>query len=320
MRQDAVKSDAAHCEGIALAHARTFALASALLPSEKRRGAFAVYAFCRTADDIVDSTATAESSADAAARLSAYREAAMRALHDTSGSPELRELAWAVRRFSVPRAALESLLSGVGRDLSPVRYRTWTELADYCAAVASSVGEMCAAVFGVAGGSGEHERATRHARTLGLAMQLTNILRDVGEDAARGRCYLPDEDLALFDLARDDVLTGRITDAHDRWSSFMALEIARARGLYREAVPGIALLARDAQRCALACAAGYAEILTAIERGGYDTTARRATVSSWSRGRVFVRSWLRLAPAFPSPSDRSAGRAVTGVLAPGRGR
>src|SRR5690606_1019222 len=107
--------------------------------------------------------------------------------------------------------------------------------------------------------------------TLGVAMQLTNILRDVGEDARRGRCYLPDEDLAMFGLTRDEVLQDPDLASDERWRPFMAFEIGRARALYQAATPGIWLLAPDAQRCASACARGYASILSAIERLDYDT-------------------------------------------------
>jgi phytoene synthase len=142
-------------------------------------------------------------------------------------------------------------------------------------------------------------------------MQLTNILRDVGEDAGRGRCYLPDEDLERFSLSRDDVLAARPLERSPSWRELMAFEITRARELYREAVPGIALLRRDAQRCALACASGYAAILGAIEDHRYDTLTRRVVVGPLTRARVLVRSWLRLPPQFPPPTchQANAGRA-----------
>ncbi len=289
--------DAAVCEQIAFAHARTFALASHLLPRAKRRAAYAIYAFCRTADDIVDVTGAGTSPDAAAAGLGAWRAAVRDALEHDAPHPVLRELRAAVVDFGVPAGAIEALLDGVERDLRPQRYASWPELARYCEGVASSVGEMCVAVFGVVGGPAETERARHHARTLGLAMQVTNILRDVGEDAARGRCYLPAEELALFDLTHDDVLSHHLEDRRDAWRAFMAFQVARARLFYRDALPGIALLERDAQRCALACATGYAEILSAIEQIGYTTFARRAVVRPTVMLRVLTRSWLRRPPA-----------------------
>jgi len=212
-------SDARICARIVLAHARTFALASRLLPPEKRRGAFAVYAFCRIADDIVDRAGGAGQLSEAERELDAYGAEVRRALDDASSRPVLRELSWAVRRFAIPRSALEELLRGVAVDLRVAQYDTWSDAERYCTGVASSVGEMCVAIFGVIGGDPEHQEAVRQARALGIAMQLTNILRDVGEDAERGRCYLPVEDLDRFGFSVDDVLTKRARRMGSSWQS-----------------------------------------------------------------------------------------------------
>jgi phytoene synthase len=190
----------------------------------------------------------------------------------------------------VPAGVLDELLEGVARDCAPSTYATWPELYRYCVGVASTVGEMCACVFGIAGGEEERRRAVTHARVLGVAMQLTNILRDVGEDARNGRCYLPEEDLAAFGLSRRDVSAGvRPTD--ERWRSLMTFEIARARSLYACAMPGIALLSPESQRCASACAIGYAGILGAIEEIGYDTFATRARLGIGARAAVAWNVW-----------------------------
>lgn len=295
--------DAELCARLASRHARTFTLASRLLPADKRRGAYAVYAFCRTADDIVDLAGYGHRT-DVRSRLEAYRASMHRAFEEPSDDPVLRELVHAVSAFAIPRGALDELVDGVLRDLDPTSYERWEDLASYCEGVASSVGEMCAAIFGVAGGPTERSEAVARARTLGLAMQLTNILRDVGEDARRGRCYFPAEELALFDLTRDDVLKGQMTQRWDRWRSFMAFQIARARSLYRESLPGIALLCPDARRCAMACASGYAEILSVIERMDYDSFSRRAVVQPGVFLRVLARSFLMRPPRLPDAGDR----------------
>lgn len=283
-------TDAPTCERIVREHARTFALASRLLPREKRRGAFALYAFCRIADDIVD-LADARDPGAAARALVAYAGGLTDALDGRPDAPVFRELAWAVQRFEVPGALLHELLRAVARDLEPVRYRSWPELTGYCEGVASTVGAMCAHVFGVPGAPGAMPRALRYARTLGVAMQLTNILRDVGEDARRGRCYLPDEDLAMFGLARDDVLHDPGLAADERWRPLMAYQVGRARSLYEAARPGIALLAHDAQGCARACSEGYAAILGAIEQNGYDSISSRARIPAWSRATILWDAW-----------------------------
>jgi phytoene synthase len=149
---------------------------------------------------------------------------------------------------------------------------------------------MCTYVFGVAGDDRVRHRALAHARTLGVAMQLTNILRDVGEDARNGRCYLPDDDLARFDLRRADVLAG-VPAGDPRWRGLMRYEIDRARSLYECAMPGIGLLAPDARRCAAACATGYAGILRVIEENGYDTFNARARLGARARAAVLWSAW-----------------------------
>jgi 15-cis-phytoene synthase len=306
-------SDAAYCERIVFRHARTFALASRLLPREKRRGVYAVYAFCRAADDLVDLAMNESQPASARERLAAYERVAtyrdVRAVDD----PISRELVWAMDRYSIPTDPFLSLLGGVARDLEPSTYPTWSDLQGYCHAVASSVGEMCTAVFGVPGERANFERALEHARVLGLAMQLTNILRDVGEDARRGRCYLPDEDLARFSIERGAILAGEALSRRDAWERLIAFEIARARDLYIEALPGIALLSADAQRCASACTAGYAAILEVIEQNDFDTITRRAVVPPTIRARVLLRSWLGMAPVVtsrPEPADAEGASAA----------
>lgn len=298
------RADASHCEAITRSHARTFALASSFLPARKRRGAFAVYAFCRLADDIVDRSLTGDPDPTRLAQeLDLYRAGVAEALAGRPDGPVFRELWRCVSEFGVPAEVLDELLNGVACDLAPARYSTWAELTSYCEGVASSVGSMCTYIFGVVGGSDVRERAVRYARTLGVAMQLTNILRDVGEDARRGRCYLPDGDLAVFGLSSERVLSDPSLRHDPQWAAFMRNEIARARALYRAASPGIALLEPDAQRCARACADGYAAILGAIERNGYDSFSVRARVGNWARAGLLWTVWRSGAEHPPVGTD-----------------
>lgn len=319
-------ADAAYCERVVRTHARTFTLASYFLPAAKRRAAFALYAFCREADDLVDS-APVRDGPSVARQLGEFRERLAHALAGRPAGALFRELTWAVGEYGVPDAVLHELLDGVARDLRPARYESWAELARYCEGVASSVGEMCTYVFGVPGDGGARLAALRYARALGVAMQLTNILRDVGEDARVGRCYLPREDLSRFGLDAERVLAAAAPSesgyavrpsvalvCDERWRALMAFEIDRARGIYAGATPGIALLSPDTRRCASACARGYAGILTAIEQNSYDTISRRCRVGSWSRvaalwgalrdggGRPTARDW-DAAPASPVRGD-----------------
>lgn len=284
-------NDARACRLLTAQHARTFSVASWLLPERKRRGAFAIYATCRTADDIVDASGLRH--ADGARALRRFREAAFRALEQRADEPILRELARTCHEFDVPVAALAELFDALERDLRNVEYQAWSDLEAYCEGVAGSVGEMCCSIFGVAADvGGRKSTAVTYGRALGVAMQLTNILRDVGEDAARGRCYLPAVELAGYGLDRHKVISGTVRTDWGAWREFMAFHVARARALYARALPGIPLLETDAQRCALACAAGYAKILDAIEDADFDTLSGRVSASRATLLGVAWRSWL----------------------------
>lgn len=284
------KLDAQHCEAITRAHARTFALASSFLPPRKRRGAFAVYAFCRLADDIVDRN-RGKDAERLQAELDAYRAGVSEALNGRPEGPVFRELWRCVNEYAVPADVLEELLNGVACDVQPQRYATWAELSKYCEGVAASVGAMCTYIFGVVGDESVRERALKYARTLGVAMQVTNILRDVGEDARIGRCYLPDDVLSAFGLSAERVLNDPTLKDDPKWVAMMRHEVSRARALYRAASPGIALLEPDAQRCARACADGYAAILGAIEANGYDSISVRARVGNFARAGLLWTVW-----------------------------
>ena len=302
------RSDERACRLIAATHARTFFIASRLLPERKRRGAYAIYATCRTADDIVDSRGLRAD--DGAMALRRFRDATFQSLNERASDPILRELSRACDEFHVPPEALTELFAALERDLGRLELQTWEDLENYCEGVAGSVGEMCCAVFGVAGDlGGRKSAAVACARTLGVAMQLTNILRDIGEDATQGRCYLPTEELARFGIDRTRVLARTAHLEANTWRDLMSFQVARARDLYRQALPGIALLQRDSQRCALACAAGYAKILDVIEQSGFDTVTRRVSASRMTLLGVAWRSFWGKLPALGG--DRPSGPAAT---------
>lgn len=299
-------ADARYCERLTRRHARTFYLASLLLPGAKRRGTYALYAFCRLADDLVDGSPAGESHLPLPRQLDNYRHRLDTALRGSPEGPVFRELAWAVSHFGLPVAALHELLDGVATDLIRSRWDTWPELERYCQGVAGSVGEMCVGIFGAAEGTTGVALVAR-ARALGVAMQLTNILRDVGEDARRGRCYLPAEELARHALTPDEILSGHVDAADARWQAMMRFEIERARRWFAAARPGIASLEPDAQRCAHACAMGYSRILVAIERSGYDSLRHRATLGWMERTAVLGRCIFGVTGSAPatSPDDQA---------------
>ncbi len=266
-----------HCEHITKSHSRTFYMASSLLPAEKRRAVRALYAFCRVSDDLVD-----RAGGDPRTALGAWRAKLT--------GPRLSErdpvaLAWADTRLRhrIPDCYEQQLLDGVARDLDTGRYATFEELAAYCYGVASTVGLMTMYIAGFSG-----REAIPYAVKLGVALQLTNILRDVGEDWQAGRFYLPQEELAAFGLDEADVDAGRV-DA--RWRRFMRFHIERNRRLYAEASPGIAMLNRDARLAIAAAANLYQAILEDIERHDMDVFSRRAHLSGWNKLRRLPAVW-----------------------------
>lgn len=274
-----IKKAYEHCESITAKHSRSFHMASALLPPEKRRAARALYAFCRVTDDIVD-----EGGADCQEQLELWRR------HVLTNEPPTDDpiaLAWtdARHRYEVPVRYAEQLIEGVTRDLTQNRYATFAELTEYCYGVASTVGLMSMHIIGHRG-----MEALPYAIKLGVALQITNILRDVGEDWRMGRLYLPQEELDFFNLTEEDIARGEVTDA---WREFMAYQITRNRMLYAEAMPGIAMLDRDGRFAIAAAAELYRAILLDIEEHDYDVFRRRSFVSTWGKVRRLPTIWWR---------------------------
>jgi phytoene synthase len=284
------------CASITRRASKSFYLASSLLPEPKRNAVRTLYAFCRTVDDIVDEPGTS----DRRARLDEWRGIS------TSGIAPAGNLvaeAWvdALRRYHIPRQYAVQLIDGVARDLDGHRYETFDDLSTYCYGVASTVGLMAMYVVGF-----RSTDAVPYAIKLGVALQMTNILRDVGEDYRRRRLYLPRQDMRRFGVDEATIAAGRPTD---RWREFMRFEIARTRQLYDEAWPGIALLDADGRLAIGAAAELYRGILAAIEKNDYDVFNRRASLGAWAK---LVRippllTRLRLAAWLTVPDDRRYG-------------
>ncbi len=255
-----------HCDEITRRYSRTFYMASGLLPAEKRRGARALYAFCRVTDDIVDEFADKD---EARKALIAWRLRVSEA-HPPTGDPVA--LAWADTRarFNIPCGYAEQLIDGVARDLVQSRYETFDDLAAYSYGVASTVGLMAMHIIGFSG-----EEALPYAVRLGVALQITNILRDVAQDWSAGRLYLPLEELENFGLHESDIHRGVVDD---RWREFMRFQISRNHQLYNASLEGIALLDADGRFAIGAAAELYRAILTDIENHDYDVFSRRAHV------------------------------------------
>lgn len=268
----------AYCDDITAQHSRSFHLASGLLPRDKQRAVRALYAFCRITDDIVD----CHERENVDATMQTWHQ---HAFAYNPPADNLAAVAWADARaqFHIPSRYAEQLVEGVSRDLRQTRYENFDELATYCYSVASTVGLMSMHIIGFSG-----PESLPYAIKLGLALQLTNILRDVGEDWRRGRLYLPAEELLAFGLTEDDLAIGVVDD---RWRHFMRFQIARNRQLYAESWPGIYMLNEDG-RFAIAAAAGlYRAILEDIEAHDYDVFNRRAYVGTWGKLRRLPSLW-----------------------------
>ncbi|HEX7974263.1 MAG TPA: phytoene/squalene synthase family protein, partial [Anaerolineales bacterium] len=258
------------CAEITRRHSRTFYLASGLLPVGKRRAIRALYAFCRVSDDLVDQART-DTTLSTAARLEDWRSRTTCPRRDETDPVAL---AWSHARqsYQIPWRYADQLIGGVAMDLRQASYSTFTELSTYCYGVACTVGLMSMHIIGYAGAE-----AVPYAVRLGVALQMTNILRDVGEDARNGRVYLPEQELAAFGLGQADVKVGRVDG---RWREFMRFQIERNRSLYADAWPGIALLDRDGRFAVGAAAELYQAILRDIENNDYNVFHRRASVSA----------------------------------------
>jgi phytoene synthase len=255
-------------------HSKTFFLSSLFLAPEKRRAVWAVYAFCRTADDIVDRVAPA---GDRLAAIAAWEQGLLDAYaglaDDPTGpasAPIYAAFADAARRFDIPIEPALDLLRGARMDVTVRRYETYDELREYCYLVASTVGLLVMPVLGTISPA-----AARYGIALGRAMQMTNILRDVGEDARMGRIYLPLEDLRGFGCTEASVLDGVVDE---RFRELMRFEIARVRLMYAQAEPGIALLAPESRYTVQLALSLYRRILERIEANRYDVFTRRAYV------------------------------------------
>ncbi|HSJ88385.1 MAG TPA: phytoene/squalene synthase family protein, partial [Anaerolineales bacterium] len=221
-------------EKITAGHSKSFHFASGLLPEEKRASVRALYAFCRTVDDIVDESADGQREA----QLDYWRTMVKTA---SFADDDLIAAAWSdtLSRYHIPRHYALQLIDGVARDLSQSRYQTFEELATYCYGVASTVGLMSMYIVGF-----HTNEAVPYAIKLGVALQMTNILRDVGEDYRNGRLYLPREELVYYGIQESDIADGHMTH---NWRQFMKFQIERTRQLYAESWAGVKLLEREGQ-------------------------------------------------------------------------
>lgn len=252
------------CRDVVRTHGRTFYFGSQLLTLDRRRAIHAAYAYCRIADDIVDRAPASGFSLAERALL------AWEAELDRPRDPVAIAFATARRQYDIPLQPVLDMLAGLRMDLAPRRFATWDELRLYCYRVAGTIGLIAAPIFGC-----QDEASMPRAVDLGIAMQLTNILRDVAEDGRMGRLYLPLEDLATYGCDPDALVAGRVSGDV---AGLMQFEIGRARELYASSRPGICALSPAGRLTTVAISHLYAKILNRIEESDYDVFGPRAYV------------------------------------------
>ena len=271
-----------YCHRQTRRNARSFYFASIALPAEKKRAAYAVYAFCRYADDLVDRAASTDGLDAILARLADDFDRMTAGTMETP--PFAPAFAWAVKRYGLEKQPFLDLIEGVSMDLGTVRIADWTQLRGYCYQVASVVGLMMARIFEL-----RHEQGWEHAVELGLAMQLTNIIRDVGEDYRMGRIYLPADEMAAHGVTVED-LAALAPNPHLK--TLLRAQIARARGYYQRAEAGIPMLADDGSQFTVWLMRHvYAGILDEVEAMDYQVLHRRAATSLPRKLALAARAW-----------------------------
>jgi phytoene synthase len=277
------------CRELHRHHGRTYYLATRLLPGWKRRHVHALYGFTRYADEIVDRTADLPPE-QRAAKLTEWSGRFVGGLHgEPVDDPLLPAVLHTIAVFDLDRADFSAFLRSMAMDLTVESYATYDDLLDYMEGSAAVIGTMMLPILG----SSDPAAAREPARQLGFAFQLTNFIRDVAEDLDRGRTYLPDEDLAKFQVTRADLVEAATRrQATDRIRELVAYEVTRAQAHYAAAAPGIPLLNPASQACMRTAYALYGGILDEIAAAGFDPFTRRAVVPERRRARVAARALL----------------------------
>lgn len=271
------------CESITRSQARNFHYGIRLLPPAKRNALCALYALSRRIDDIGDGDLPLD---DKTAALAAVRAS----LHDigASSDPVLVAVADAAQRYPVPLGAFDELVDGVEMDVTGRRYENFDELVGYCRCVAGSVGRLCLGIFG----STPHPQAGAYADALGIALQQTNILRDIREDLLNGRVYLPSMELAEFGVRLSVDEHGRLEDVDGRLAALIVAAATRARDWYADGMRLMGLLDRRSAACASAMAGIYRRLLDRIARDPTSVYDRRLSLSSWEKAGMAARALI----------------------------
>ncbi len=251
------------------------------LPTETRRTIIAFYSLCRELDDVVDEC---QDTSVAAAKLDWWRQEVVRMSEGTSQHPVTRALMDTAKGRALPQTLLLEIIDGMAMDLVFQRYPDFKTLRLYCHRVAGVVGELAAQIFGY-----QNSATREYAHDLGLAFQLTNIIRDVGEDARRGRIYLPQHELAQYEVSEADILASRSTPAFQRLMDF---QYQRANAFYAKALSELPAIDRKAQRPGLAMAAIYRALLMEIQRAEFPVLQARISLTPVRKLWLASKTWL----------------------------
>jgi phytoene synthase len=270
-----------YCQSKAAQSGSSFYYSFLFLPAERRRAITALYAFCREVDDIVDEINDADV---ARTKLAWWSNEISELFHGSPQHPVSRALAPAVKTFDLPESRFHDVIAGMEMDLSRNRYDSFQDLTVYCHRVAGVVGLMAAEIFGRT-----QDATLEYAENLGTAFQLTNIIRDVGEDARRDRVYLPLDELERFGVDPGDILHGRTSS---RFTDLIGYQIARARNFYARAFAALPDSDRRAQRPGLVMAAIYQSLLNDIETRNTDVLTTRASMTPIRKLWIAWRTWL----------------------------
>ncbi|GAA3384284.1 phytoene/squalene synthase family protein [Cryptosporangium minutisporangium] len=285
----ALRASYTACRALLAEHGKTYHLATLLLPPAKRPHVQALYGFARYADEIVDDLASTQSDEEKAAELDDFAAQVLADLKaGDSDHPITRALVDTVRRWDIDVRYVEAFLASMRMDLTVTEYATYDDLMTYVYGSAAVIGLQMVPIL-------EHPGVPRavvepYAHDLGVAFQLANFIRDVGEDLRRGRIYLPIEDLALFGVDREHLARGVVDGPIRR---LLAFEVARCREIYRAAWPGFRLLHPASQECMKTAFRLYGGILDAVERADYRVLDRRVAVSDVRRAAVAVPALVR---------------------------
>ncbi len=280
-----------YCKNISRHHAKTFYLASLFLPKKQQNPIFAIYALLRTVDDVVDMAEDKLKdgliTSDEISMMLESWKSRLKACYAGNVDNDPIMMAWqdTLKSYAIPIDLPLDLMDGVAMDIEFKPFETFEELYVYCYKVAAVVGLMTSEIFGYS-----DKQALEHAIELGIAMQLTNILRDIGEDVDRGRIYLPLEDLRRFNYSQEEFMQKRI---NNNFINLMKFQIERARSYYRSSEKGIPMLERQSRFGVCISSINYGNILSAIEKNNYDVFSKRAYRSFYQKISTIPYVWYR---------------------------